>query len=449
MNNRKYVAKKLEIKSWKSVEEYYKDLKIRGIASVEELVKWLQDRSELDAVMSEELAWRYIKMNCNTEDEALSEAYNKFVSEIQPEVDKYDFELDKILYSSPFAKQLKGEDYRIMLRSVNNNIELFREANIPIKAELAQAEQEYGKITGAMTIEHNDKELTLQQANALLQENDRQLREKIFKAVWERRLQDKDNLNNLIISLIGKRQQLAKNADFDNYRDYKFRSMARFDYSVEDCYNFHEAIQHTVVPVLEKLHQKRQNKLNVKHLKPWDLSVDEDAKAAMRPFENANELIEKTIKCFDRVKPKYGSFLRQMNELNFFDLEARKGKAPGGFNYPLYESNIPFIFMNSSGTVRDVETMVHEGGHAIHAFLCKDLELIDFKETPSEVAELASMSMELISMEHWDVYFADKEELKRAKREQLEGIIHTLAWVANIDKFQHLLYLEQNISITG
>ncbi len=446
MTNRKYVSENLEIKSWKSVEKYYNDLKIREIKSLEDLKKWLRDRSELDAVMSEDLAWRYIKMSCNTEDKLLSDSYDKFVSEIQPEVEKYDFELDKMLYSNPFAKQLDGEDYRIMLRSVNNSIDLFREENIPIKAQLAQEEQEYGKITGAMTVQHKGEELTLQQANALLQENDRQLRATIHNAIWTRRLKDKEQLNSLIIKLIEKRQLLAKNANFDNYRDYKFRSLGRFDYSVDDCYNFHEVVKSTVVPLVEKLHENRKQNLNLEHLKPWDLQVDENSKSAIRAFANADELVEKTIKCFNKVKPEYGDFLRIMQQRNYLDLESRKGKAPGGFNYPLYESNIPFIFMNSSGTVRDIETMVHEGGHAIHAFLCKDLELVDFKETPSEVAELASMSMELISMEHWDSFFTDKEELIRAKREQIQGLVHTLAWVAHVDKFQHLLYLENDIS---
>jgi oligoendopeptidase F len=129
-----------------------------------------------------------------------------------------------------------------------------------------------------------------------------------------------------------------------------------------------------------------------------------------------------------------------MKANGLFDVESRMGKAPGGYNYPLAETGAPFIFMNSANSLRDLTTMVHEGGHAIHTFLTADLELNDFKHCPSEVAELASMSMELISMDNWDVYFDNEEDLNRAKKEQLADVLKTLPWVAVIDQFQHWIY---------
>lgn len=444
--DRKYVSNSLKIESWLSIENYFIDLQNREINSLEDLKNWLKDRSELEAVLEEEMAWRYIKMNCNTQDESLSEKFNYFVAEISPKITELSFELNKILYSNKYTKLLKGDDYKIMLRSVKNSIELFREKNIPIQAKLQQEEQEYGKISAAMTINYQGKELTMQQAANYLEENDRELRENIYNLISTRRLQDKNRLNSLILSLIQKRQQLASNADFDNYRDYMFKSMERFDYTVEACYNFHEAMKLWVVPLIDKIDNRRKEKLSLDVLKPWDLSVSEDNKASIRPFDTGDELIEKTIECFNKIKPEYGNYLKIMKENKYLDLDSRIGKAPGGFNYPLYESNIPFIFMNASGNVRDIETMVHEGGHAIHSFLSKDLELLPFKELPSEVAELASMSMELISMEYWDVFFKNKEELNRIKRFYLQRVIKTLSWIALIDKFQHLLYTEKNIS---
>jgi oligoendopeptidase F len=133
-----------------------------------------------------------------------------------------------------------------------------------------------------------------------------------------------------------------------------------------------------------------------------------------------------------------------MKEMGHLDLDSRIGKAPGGFNYPLYEIGVPFIYMNAAGTLRDLVTMVHEGGHAIHSFLTRDLELTEFKSVPSEVAELASMGMELISMDFWDEFFTNEDDLKRAQKEQLEKVISTLPWVAAIDKFQHWIYENPN-----
>jgi oligoendopeptidase F len=444
--NREFLPKDLKIENWDSIASYFTDLKTRKIASASDLKIWLKNKSELEAVLEEDLAWRYIKMNCNTEDEALSAHFEKFITEIEPKITEVDFELNKILNSNPYKKELGGKAYEIMLRSVKNEIELFRKENIPIQAEIQKEEQEYGKTAAAMTIEYNGEEITLQKAANYLKETDRATREEVYRLIWERRLKDKETLNNLLSKLIVKRQQLAKNADFENYRDYMFKKMGRFDYSIDDCYKFHESVKTEVVPLVEKIQQIRKEKLGFESLKPWDLDVDEDLKPPLKPFEKAEELIAKTIKCFNKVKPQYADFINIMQKGKFLDLDSRKGKAPGGFNYPLHESNIPFIFMNATGNLRDVETMVHEGGHAIHSFLAKDLELVNFKETPSEVAELASMSMELISMEHWDAFFEDKEELKRAKRSQLLGTIQVLPWVAMVDKFQHLLYLEKDIS---
>jgi oligoendopeptidase F len=219
-----------------------------------------------------------------------------------------------------------------------------------------------------------------------------------------------------------------------------FQALGRFDYSPQDCLDFHDAIQQEVVPVLAEQAKERQDALGLTSLQPWDTEVDTSGKAALKPFNNGEELIEKSIKCFHKLDPFLGSRLEVMKANGLFDVDSRKGKAPGGYNYPLAETGAPFIFMNSANSFRDLTTMVHEGGHAIHTFLTADLKLNDFKHCPSEVAELASMSMELISMDHWDEFFTDKEELKRAKKYQLRDILKTLPWVAVVDAFQHWIY---------
>jgi oligoendopeptidase F len=291
-----------------------------------------------------------------------------------------------------------------------------------------------------MTVTIDGQEMTLPQAAVLLMSTDRAKREQVYHAVAERRLKDKDALNDLFSTLISLRHQVANNADFPNFRDYMFKSMGRFDYTPKDCFDFHQAIQHEVVPILNELSEERKAALKVSSLRPWDKAVDAEGREALKPFGSGSELADKTIEVFSRLDPFLGQCLTIMKSMGHLDLESRKGKAPGGYNYPLSEIGVPFIFMNATSTLRDMVTIMHEGGHAIHNFLTRELELNDFKSTPSEVAELASMSMELISMDHWDVFFTNESDLKRAKREHLEDIIETLPWVATIDKFQHWIY---------
>lgn len=442
---RKYVSEHFEIQ-WANIQSKLDELENRNITSVAELEVWLKDKSEFESVLSEEFAWRYINMNIDTTNEDYAKAFSFYVQEISPKMAPYADRLNKKLIDSPYTKELKGQAFLMMLKSVDAAIELFREENIPLKTQLEEESQKFGAISAKMQINHDGQELTLQQASKLLKSTDRELRETIYQKILSVRLDSSETLNGLFNGLLKLRTTLAQNADFTNYRDYMFKAMDRFDYTPEDCYNIHDAVAQEVVPYLNKLDSYRQEKLGLKALKPWDTAVDIENEAPLKPFENGKELLSKTIECFDRLDPFFGDCLRAMDAKNHLDLESKKGKAPGGFNYPLYESGLPFIYMNAVGSFRDITTMVHEGGHAIHSVLTHHLELVDFKSVPSEVAELASMSMELMSMDHWDIFFENEHDLKRAKRDQLMDVISTLPWVACIDKFQHWIYLNPNHS---
>lgn len=437
---RKFLPQDLTIDSWSKVESYFVDLKNRTINSVQELEKWLFDRSELEAVLSEDLAWRYIKMTCDTANEELTNSYNFFVEEIEPKVAPLGNELNKKFIACPFIDQLDQSRYAIYIRGVRKALELYRDENIPLQTKIATESQKYGAITAAMTIEWKGKEITLQMAGSLLKDVDRAVREEVYHKIQERRSKDVDKLNQLYSELIQLRHQVALNAGFKNYRDYKFEELGRFDYTVNDCYNFHQSISKEILPLAEASDLERKKILKLDVLKPWDGDVDLEGKSPLKPFENGAELTDKSIECFYKIRRSYGEYLEIMKAMGHLDLDSRKGKAPGGYNYPLYEIGVPFIFMNSVGLHRDLVTMVHEGGHAIHSFVTRDMEITDFKSTPSEVAELASMSMELISMEHWNVFFKNEDDLKRAKKEQLEKSLRTLLWIAAVDKFQHWVY---------
>lgn len=425
VSNKTFVPDNLNYDSWESLHPFYDNLKERSFSSVGDLKQWLLDLSDLDAAVSEHLGWLYIKMTCDTQDKLASQAYANFVTDIQPHISEYDDAFNKKLVATDFKKQL-GEDYKIHLASVENQIRIFRQENIPLIAELTVKEQKYGEIAGEMSVEVEGKTLTLQQAVNYLRRQDRKIREEVYFKIASRRLQDRTELDNLFDELLKYRDRIARNADFANYRDYKFIELDRFDYTPEDCEQFHSSVLTNVVPVVDEILQKRKSELKVEKLKPWDLDVDTEGKPELKPFKNGEELTTKTIQCFYSIDPFFGQVVERLQAMKHLDLDSRIGKAPGGYNYPLYMTGVPFIFMNASGSLRDVITMVHEGGHAIHSILTHDLEFVGFKELPSEIAELASMSMELISMEHWESFFNDAEDLKRAKTEQLEGVLEAL-----------------------
>ena len=438
--HRHFLPADFRLTDWDALQPYFEELKNRDIDSKASLEKWLSDVSELEAVISEDACWRQINMTCDTTNETFEKAFTYFCMEIEPKMKPYTFELNKKLLASPFTKDLDSNLFFPYLRSVDNAAKLYREENVQLQADMSVLAQQYGVISGAMSVEVNGKEYTLQQAAKMLQSPDRSLRETVFTKVATRRMADKDKLNDLFDKLLAIRQKIATNAGFDNYRDYKFRELGRFDYTVEDCFAFHQAVREHIVPLQAMLTRHRQHRLGLDTMRPWDGDAEPVGTEPLHPFKDGKELSEKAIEVFSRLGNYFSGCLQTMRQMQRLDLDSRKGKAPGGYNCPLAETGVPFIFMNAAGTMGDVITMMHEGGHAVHSFLSDPLQLAAFKEYPMEIAELASMSMELFSMEHWNVFFDDEKELKRAQLEELERVITVLPWIATIDKFQHWLY---------
>lgn len=438
---RSFVEQGFDVTTWEDLQPYFESLLSRQINSKEELLQWLKDQSELEAVLEENAAWRYIRMTVDTRDKNLSDAYTYFISEIQPKIAPYEDKLNRKLIESIYIEELsKEEAYSLLFKRIQRSIELFREENIPILAKTTEEAQKYGALSAAQTIDHDGETLTMQKANLLLKEHNESLRKEVFEKMSNRRLEDRETFDNLMDSLIANRHQIAVNAGFNNYRDYKMEAMCRFDYSVSDCEEFHASIKQLIVPIVKVIQKKKLALLGKDLFKPWDLQVDPEGRPPLKPFEKGSELIEKTIEIFNSIDPYFGDCIRTMDQMQHLDLESKQGKAPGGYNYPLYEIGVPFIFMNAVGSQQDVVTMVHEGGHAVHSFLSRDLELTGFKNLPSEVAELASMSMELLTMDKWSQFY-NAEDHKRAQIEQLESVLKILPWIAQVDEFQHWIYV--------
>lgn len=437
---RSFLPQAFKVTTWDELEPYFKNLLDRELDTKEQLQSWLQDLSELEAVIGEDASWRQIHMTLDTTNKSYEDAFTFFVTEIEPRMKPYSFALNKKLMDSPFRQELDHTQYFPYLRNVDNSIKLYREENIGIQSELSVLAQQFGVISSKMTIEQDGKEYTLQQAARFLQNPDRTIREAVFRKIATRRLEDKDKLNNLFDNLLQRRQQVAVNAGFDNYRDYKFSELGRFDYTPEDCFRFHDAIREHILPLQAMLQEHRRKRLGLDVLRPWDTDAEPAGTSPLHPFKDGKDLSDKAVTVFTRLRPFFGECLTTMQGMQRLDLDSRVGKAPGGYNCPLAETGVPFIFMNAAGTSGDVITMMHEGGHAVHSFLSHDLPLSAFKEYPMEIAELASMSMELFTMEHWDIFYQNADELQRAKIDEMERVISVLPWIATIDKFQHWIY---------
>jgi oligoendopeptidase F len=392
--------------------------------------RWLADWSELTAALDEEACRRYIAMTCHTDDSDAERAYLHFVETIEPQLKLRQFALTKLYAAQP----LTGRRYEVFNRDAAVVVELFRPENVPLETEETKLGQQYQKLTGSLTVQFRGEEKTLIQMGRYLEEPDRLVREEAWQLVAGRRLQERNRFDDLMDSLLRLRHQIATNAGHVNYRDYAFRRLRRFDYTPADCVEFHDAVEQEVLPLLRELQSARRRQLGLPALRPWDLAVDPLNRPPLRP----TALVENAQKIFDRLG--FGDDFRLMREKGLLDLDNRKGKAPGDYQQNLNECRLPFIFMNAVGLQRDVETLLHEGGHAFHALATKDEELFFYRNNvPIEMAEVASMSMELLGSEHLDVFY-DEDGVRRARRTHLEDIVSLLPWIATVDAFQHWLY---------
>ena len=435
----------LDATKWSNIEPYYQDFLKQEIDSAETLEAWLLELGKFGAYVGETGAILYVEMTCDTENEEIKQAYLDFVENVQPELSKIGDLLNRKLAESPFADELDSEEYNVLLRDTRMDLALFREENIPIYTELTKLGQRYNEICGAMTVEFDGEERTMQQMGKYLQVSDRETREKAYRTVGERRFQESEKIDDIYEEMITLRQQVAQNAGYDNFRDYIFDAKHRFDYSPDDCKAFHDAVEAICVPLKRDVDNERRQNLNLKSLRMWDMGHDVHGREPLKPFTKVEEMVAGTSRMFHRLSPELGVFFDSLRDGTSLDLDSRKGKAPGGYQVQRDHSRKPFIFMNATGLQRDLETMVHEAGHAFHSIYADDLPLIDYRNAPLEFCEVAAMSMELLTHDFLDEFYSE-EDAQRAVREHLEGIVSILAWIATIDAFQHWVYTNPNHS---
>jgi len=444
---RTFVPPAIDLGDWSQIAPLFDQLESRAARcqTAAELEQWLLAWSELSAALDEEASRRYIAMTCHTDNASAEKAYLHFVENVEPKLKPRQFELEVIYVKHPVREKLPPARYQVFDRDVKNHVELFRPENVALETEDAKLCQQYQKLSGSLTVNFRGAEKTLVQMGRYLEEPDRALRQEAWELVTRRRLQEVDKFDDIFDRLIELRQQTARNAGFKNYRDYAFRRLNRFDYTPEDCTRFHDAVAREVMPAVREIqaarrHQLGLDKLHPGHLRPWDLSVDPQNRPALKPFGEVGEMVSRTQKIFDRLDGELAGGFRQMQDLHLLDLDNRKGKAPGGYQQTLAEARVPFIFMNAVGQQRDVETILHEAGHAFHALAARDEDLHPYRNNPPiEFCEVASMSMELLGNEFIEEFYAPAEA-NRARRVHLEGVVGVFPWIATVDEFQHWIY---------
>jgi oligoendopeptidase F len=436
---RRWIPEEIELKTWEEIEPWYRGLLDRPIESPEELEHWLFDVGELNAAVGQEGVERYIAMTCQTDDPEREAAHLAFVREIEPKLKPLQNAIRAKYLDSPHRAGLPRDRYRVFDRIQENRRALFREANIPRETELAELEQQYQKTIGAMTVQFQGQERTPAQMAPYLEESDRSLRRTAWELVAERRLADKDVLDDLFDRMTALRVAIAHEAGFSSFVDYAFRHRERFDYGVDETIRFHEAIERIVVPLCRDLQEERRRTLGVETLRPWDLAVDPLGRPPLRPFTDVAKLAEGTEAIFGSVDAELGRQFGYLRTNGLLDLANRKGKAPGGYQTTLEDDRLPFIFMNAVGLDGDVRTLLHEGGHAFHALASRGEPLAAYRESPIEFCEVASMTMELLGARDLG-HFYSPADTNRSYRQLLEGIVLILPWIATVDAFQHWIY---------
>ena len=436
----RFIPATLDATQWSQLEPLYQKLLDRTLKCANCLEGLILDRSELDAAAAEAEANLYIAMTCHTDDADIKARFLKFVEEVDPNLKRVGFDLDRKIVESPHASALDQARYGTLLRSLKQEVKLFRAENVPLQTEVTKLDQQYSEINGAMTVQFDGTERTLPQMARFLEETDRARREASWRVVAERRLQDVTRIDAIYDEMLQLRAKMAANAGYPNFRDFQHDRLQRFDYTPAHCAAFHEAVEKTCVPLARRMQERRAKALGLTALRPWDLKVDVKGRSPLRPFEGADQMVERTSKVYHRMDSELAQMFDCMRGGGCLDLDSRKGKAPGGYQYQRQLSRVPFIFMNAAGMHRDLTTMVHEAGHAFHSLLSKDDPILAYRGSPMEFAEVASMSQELLTLPYLEEFFSTADA-ERARRELLEGVISMLPWIAQIDAFQHWVYL--------
>jgi len=426
---------------------FYEDLAGRPLEGDEAVEAWLNEWSRLEELFTEAANEASTAYDRDTTDPAKEAADLRFSSEISPRLEPYRVKLGEKLVASGFSRP----DLEPTIARWRNRIELFREENVPLVAEEQKLASRYSKVIGGLASDWQGERLPPPMLRPYTNSADRSQREQAYRAFFAPYIDARDELAGIFDALYDLRQKQARNAGFENYRDYMHRAKNRFDYTVEDTLRFQDAVAAAVVPAMERVYLRRARQMDLREdlIRPWDAidnhvgNPDPVGLPALRPFDTEGDLIDKAQRVFQNVDPVLGEYFGRLVGGGMLDLMSRQGKAPGGYCTTFPIRRLPFIFTNASGVAGDVDTLLHEAGHAFHSFESIKLPFVFQRFPGSEMAEVASMSMELLGAPYLngsnDAFYSD-QEARRARVGHLEEALASIAHIASVDAFQHWIY---------
>ncbi|HLI69612.1 MAG TPA: M3 family oligoendopeptidase, partial [Ktedonobacteraceae bacterium] len=426
--------------SWAEIEPWYREL-LESPLSPETLQPWVARWSDLTALVDETMKRLEIECTQDTADEERPRRKQRFMEEVYTPQQVLDQQVKERL----LASGLEPEGFAIPLRNLRAEAALYREENLPLLNEDTALSDEYYQIGGTQMVRWNGEEVPKTAMYPILESPDRTQRERAWRAITEREAEDQEKLDDLWIKKMHLRQQIARNAGYENYRDYRWKQLLRFDYTPADCQAFHNAVERVIVPVASQLWEKRRKLLGVEKLRPWDMQVDPRASEEPRRISDVNALLQQCLPVFRRIDLQLGSYLEIMLQEQLFDLGERPNKADGGYNLPLEVRRRPFVFGHVNSITDVMPLIFHEMGHAIHVFETIPLPYIHQRKeeaVPIEFAEVASTSMEFIGGMHLhQAGLCTEREARCLRIQHLESVLtNDLPFITMGDAFQHWVY---------
>ena len=430
---------------WSQIEPFFQELAERPIDG-DSIGNWLADWTQLIDRLSETHARLSLAVNQDTTNTEAEARYNLYLDTIYPTSQAANQRLKERILDSG----LEPAGFEIPLRRMRAEAAIFRKENLPLLTEEHKLSSQYNKIIGAQTVTWEGEELTLQKLRSVYQRPDRSVREQAWRLAATRQLADRETLNHLWSEFGSLRRKLAENAGAPDYRSYRWQQMVRLDYTPEDCLQFQKAIEQVVVPAATRLYEGYRQRLGVDHLRPWDLDLDlHPHLPPLPPYGDIAQLGSKVEMIFQKLNPLLGDYYHIMRSEGLLDLDNRKGKAPGGSCTSFSVARRPFIFMNAIGLASDIRTLLHESGHAFHNFERLKLPYAQQRIPGLEFAEVASMSMELLTFP----YIAEEQggfypgaQAKQFCRAHLEHVLTFWPYMAVVDAFQHWVYTNQDLA---
>ena len=430
---------------WADFEPAYNELQRQTLAA-ENVSQWLSDWSLVIELANELSSRLYVATSINTVDKEAEQRFQHFMEKTYPGLTEADQKLKEKLLESG----LEPAGFEEPLRRIRVEAEIFRKENIPLQVEEQKLVTEHDKIMGAQTVTWRGEEKTVKQMETVLRENEREARREGWELLSKRQLEDRKAINANWTKFMDLRLKMTKNADQPDYRAYRWLQLGRFAYTPQDCKDFHKAIEEVVVPVYQRISERRAERLGVDSLRYYDLFVDPSGQPPLKPFSDVRDLISKTSAIFHQVLPQFGEYFDEMDRNGLLDLENRKNKAAGGYCTSYAYTRKPFIFANAVGIHDDAQTLLHEGGHSFHDYEAYSLPYFQQRHAPMEFAEVASMGMEMLSAPYLAQEFGGyytASDAARALWEVLEVFTRFWPYMAIVDAFQHWVYENPQLSI--